>query len=193
MLKACSPPDVCCCRVVVRHLVHVPAVRPVAASSGRAGPADVAGVLRALAAGHAPVAGAWRAAGARLVETCRGTDSRCSLRSSQADAAALRHNGDARLTADLTLQDAVPDQRHLLHLGTGYTVTTPSLQKVSLLSTLSLRLHLHSSSDPLTHNPESSRLPLPSHLSSVVSPVVSPVSVVCHLTSHPFCDISPVP
>ena len=55
------------------HLVDVPAVRPVAGGSRWAGSTGVPGELQALHAGHSFVAGVRRAAGTRLVETCRQT------------------------------------------------------------------------------------------------------------------------
>lgn len=51
------------------HLVDVLAMRSVAAGSRGTRPADEAGILKALAARHPPVAGIGGAAGARLVET----------------------------------------------------------------------------------------------------------------------------
>lgn len=53
-------------------------MRPVAAGSRRARPTGEARILQALAAGHAPVAGIWGAAGARLVETWQ-TDRRKNI------------------------------------------------------------------------------------------------------------------
>lgn len=98
--------------VVVSYLVDVAAVRPVAGGSGRAGSTDVAGVLRAVHAGHALKAGVGGAAGAGLVEAYRQTGQ------VRVPDTRKRPEPSGRLTTNLTLQDGVPDQRHLLHLRT---------------------------------------------------------------------------
>lgn len=54
------------------YLVHVPAVRPVAAGSRWTGSTGVSRILQTLHAGHALVARIWRTSRTRLVEPCRG-------------------------------------------------------------------------------------------------------------------------
>lgn len=77
----------CCCPVLLlfvvllllllssscRYLVHVVTMCPVAAGSRWAGSTGVPRILQAFHTEHALVAGVWRAARARLMETCRGT------------------------------------------------------------------------------------------------------------------------